>query len=131
MCTILIFISNNYNCINKNLIFTLLKFTNIILSLIILLISSMPCADLEVNSFAHSSEKFISNNENHSHDEENDLCSPFCICSCCGSQMASYSQSIVIDFPIPSKDIKTLLPSYKSIFTSNFYGSIWQPPQIA
>lgn len=91
----------------------------------------MPCADMEVNSSAHSKAEFASNHDEHSHDKANDLCSPFCICSCCGSQMANYSQSIIIDFPILSKSIKTQLPTYSSIFSSNFFGSIWQPPQIA
>lgn len=91
----------------------------------------MPCADMEVNSATHTQKEFASNHEKHSHDKEKDLCSPFCICSCCGSQMASYSQPIIIDFPIRLEGIKTQLPTYKSIFSSNFYGSIWQPPQIA
>ncbi|MFC3336471.1 DUF6660 family protein [Flavobacterium palustre] len=107
-----------------------MKFTNTILSIIFLILSCLPCADIEVNSAAHTKTELASNHDEHSHDKEHDLCSPFCICSCCGSQMASYSQSIIIDFPIPSIGIKTQLPTYKSILSSNFYGSIWQPPQI-
>ncbi|MDG1871931.1 MAG: hypothetical protein P8I78_08215 [Flavobacterium sp.] len=91
----------------------------------------MPCADREVNSWAHTTLELKSNHDNHSHDKANDLCSPFCSCSCCGSQVVSYFQSNTIDFPIPSEGIKTQLPTYKSIFASNFLGSIWQPPQIA
>jgi hypothetical protein len=91
----------------------------------------MPCADMEVNSPAHSSVEFASNHDEHSHDKENDLCSPFCSCACCGSQMVSYFQATVINIAILSKSIKTQLPTYKSILSSNFFGSIWQPPQIA
>ena len=90
----------------------------------------MPCADMEVNSLAHNKTEFSSNHDNHSHDKEKDLCSPFCICNCCGSQITSFSEFVIIDFPIPSKGIKTLLPTYTSVFASNFFGSIWQPPQI-
>ena len=89
----------------------------------------MPCADMEVNSLAHNKTEFSSNHDNHSHDKEKDLCSPFCIC--CGSQITSFSEFVIIDFPIPSKGVKTQLPTYKSVFASNFFGSIWQPPQIA
>ncbi len=85
---------------------------------------------MEVNSIAHNKAEFASKHDNHSHNKENDLCSPFCICSCCGSQMASYSQPLMINFPVVSKDIKKQLPDYKSIFSSNFCGSIWQPPQL-
>ena len=91
----------------------------------------MPCADMEVYSIAHNKTEFTLNPAEHSHDKTIDLCSPFCICSCCGSQMANYSQPIIIDFPRLSKSIKTQLPTYNSIFSSNFFGSIWQPPQIA
>lgn len=90
----------------------------------------MPCADMEANSSAHIKSELVSHPRNHSHDKEKDLCSPFCSCSCCGSQMASYSQSIVINFPILSKGIETQLPTYQFVFSSNFYENIWQPPQI-
>lgn len=91
----------------------------------------MPCADMEVNSFAHKKTELASSHDNnHSHDKQKDLCSPFCICNCCGSKITSFSEFIIIDFPIPSIGIKTQLPTYKSVFASNFFGSIWQPPQI-
>lgn len=89
----------------------------------------MPCADMEADGSAHSKSELVSA-DNHSHTAGSDLCSPFCICSCCGSQMTDYSHFSVIDFPIVFKVIKKQLPTYKSILTSNFYGSIWQPPQL-
>ena len=107
-----------------------MKFTNTILSILFLILSCIPCADMKVNNYEHTQSEFASNQETHSHNKEKDLCSPFCICSCCGSQIVSYFELNNIDFPIPSEDIKTQLPSYKSVFTSNFFGSIWQPPQI-
>ncbi|MEL1252982.1 DUF6660 family protein [Flavobacterium sp. DGU38] len=107
-----------------------MKLTNAILSILILILSCMPCADMEANSFTQKKAELASKHDNHSHNKENDLCSPFCICSCCGSQMASYSQPVAIDFPILSKGIKKQLPTYQSILSSSFCGSIWQPPQI-
>ena len=104
---------------------------NLILSIYLTALSFLPCADLEVNSLVHISKELSSYKENHSHNKEKDLCSPFCICNCCGSQITSFSEFVIIDFPIPSKGIKTQLPTYKSVFASNFFGSIWQPPQIA
>jgi hypothetical protein len=90
----------------------------------------MPCADMEADNSAHNNTEFASNHDKDSHNKSNDLCSPFCICSCCGSQIANYSQSIIISFPILSKSIQTQLPTYQSVLTSNFYGSIWQPPKL-
>ena len=108
-----------------------MKLFSIIVSIYIIALSCLPCADIEVSSFAHNATKFTGNHEDHSHDKENDLCSPFCICSCCGTQIVSLLHIDTINFPIPSKGIKTKLPTYTYVFASNFFGSIWQPPQIA
>jgi hypothetical protein len=108
-----------------------MKFINFILSIYLVVISCLPCADMEVYSSAHASLEISSNHDDHSHDKENDLCSPFCICNCCGAQVLSYSPEIVFDFPLALAVIETKEPFFKSVFTSNFYGSIWQPPQIA
>lgn len=89
----------------------------------------MPCADLEVNSVVHKTSQF-STQERHSHDKENDLCSPFCACNCCGAQVLSHQANIIFEFPVKSGIISLLLPNYNSVVTSNFFGSIWQPPQI-
>jgi hypothetical protein len=91
----------------------------------------MPCADMEVNSAAHSSIEFASNQDNHSHDKQSDLCSPFCTCNCCSAQVLTYFPVSAINFSVVTTIIKAPLPAYKSIFASNFFGSIWQPPQIA
>lgn len=85
---------------------------------------------MEANSAAHSEIEFSSNHENHSHDTANDLCSPFCTCNCCSVQILTHFPTITITFPVVSEIIKVQLPTYKSIAYSNFYGSIWQPPQI-
>ena len=96
-----------------------------------LILSCLPCADKEVNSYAHSATEFTSNHDNHSHDKQIDLCSPFCTCNCCSAQVLTYFPVTAINFSVVATVIKAPLPTYKSIFASNFYGSIWQPPQIA
>ncbi|MFV8326607.1 DUF6660 family protein [Flavobacterium sp. ZS1P14] len=100
------------------------------MSIYIVALSCLPCADLEVDSSARSSAQFIVNNDNHSHDKENDLCPPFCICSCCGTQVLIYFPEIILNLDAAATIIKIPLPTYKSILISNFFGSIWQPPQI-
>ena len=90
----------------------------------------MPCADMETGNDSHLPTELASNNDNHSHDKEMDLCSPFCTCNCCSVQVLTHFPVNVIDFPIVNQVIKIALPTYKSISTSNFFGSIWQPPQI-
>lgn len=103
---------------------------NFLFSLYIITLSCLPCADIEVNSLAHSFPEVAENFDNHSHDKENDLCPPFCICNCCGQQILNFNEKITFEFRTISIEIRTQIPNYKSIPTSNFYGSIWQPPQI-
>jgi hypothetical protein len=107
------------------------KFLNYILSIYLVALSCLPCADIEVSSAAHKATEIASNHDDHSHNKENDLCSPFCICNCCGQQILNFSQEIAPQFRKIATEITTQIPAYKSILTSNFYGSIWQPPQIA
>ena len=107
-----------------------MKWIAIVLSLYLTVLSNMPCADVEVGSAMHKTAQF-SSEANHSHDKDNDLCSPFCACNCCGAQILTFQYSVSYDFPAAHTIISTSLPNYISVFTSNFYGSIWQPPQIA
>ncbi|WP_223705654.1 DUF6660 family protein [Flavobacterium potami] len=106
-----------------------MKWIAIFLSVYLMALSNMPCADMEVNSAMHKTAQFASE-DNHSHDKENDLCSPFCACNCCGIQVLSYQTPITFEFSKADPLILSPLPSYNSVFVSNFYGSIWQPPQL-
>ena len=111
--------------------FTPVKWSNIILSIYLVLLTSIPCADMETNSLAHESVTHDIADSGHSHDKDNDMCSPFCICNCCGAQISNYSPSLSFELPLVSQEIKTKEPVYTSVFASSFFGSIWQPPQLA
>lgn len=118
------------NHLNFILTFTSVKWIITILSIYLIALSCLPCADMEVNSPAHDLTGLASNNEEHSHDKEKDSCSPFCFCNCCGAQVLSYEPGISFGFSAVSAMITIQLPTYKSVFASSFFGSIWQPPQI-
>jgi len=107
-----------------------MKWIAVVLSIYLMALSNMPCADVEVDSAIHKTAQF-SSEDNHSHDKDSDLCSPFCACNCCGAQVLSYQTAVNYEFPGVYTKISILLPSYHSVFTSNFFGSIWQPPQLA
>ncbi|WP_370526628.1 hypothetical protein [Pedobacter sp. HDW13] len=57
----------------------------------------------------------------------NDLCSPFCMCSCC-SVMSEVSKpiSIAIIFPQVISDYQILAPSQ----VTSLPLSVWQPPKL-
>lgn len=107
-----------------------MKWIITILSIYLVTLSCLPCADMEVNSPAHDLTELASNDNDHSHDKEKDSCSPFCFCNCCGAQVFTYEPGISFGFSVVSAIITIQLPTYKSVFTSSFFGSIWQPPQI-
>lgn len=86
--------------------------------------------DVESKNIVLKSDNYSSEKNNHSHDNATDLCSPFCICNCCSAVTLSYSPIISYEFPIQFKKIQSLDSIYTSVVYSNFYGSIWQPPQI-
>lgn len=86
----------------------------------------MPCADAE--PIVSHSKVTISNQSSQHHN--NDACSPLCICSCCGCQGFAYNTPYAYNLFSIKILIDKKVPEYKSILTSNFYGSIWQPPQI-
>ena len=92
-----------------------------------LLLSCLPCADNEGNGSLQT----LIEKSDLQHNEGNDACSPFCICNCCYSQVFAFNTTIYnFDFLVIKKIVENKIPEYKSILISNFYGSIWQPPQI-
>lgn len=94
------------------------------------MLASLPCADtLESENKAHASET-VSKSDNPSHEKGLDLCAPFCSCNCCAAQVLSATPVIAWSFTAEKVLIKKPLSTYDSILTSNFYESIWQPPQI-
>ncbi|RKS02979.1 DUF6660 family protein [Flavobacterium sp. 102] len=108
-----------------------MKLLTVILSIYIFTLSAIPCVDVEIGSAGHSTVILSSENENRSHNKDNDLCSPFCICNCCSGVTLSYVPTIVYDFPVQFEQIQSTDSIYTSAFHSNFYGSIWQPPKIS
>ncbi|THF53516.1 hypothetical protein E6C50_00965 [Flavobacterium supellecticarium] len=58
------------------------------------------------------------------------MCSPFCVCNCCGAQIMNYAPVIAFAVQPITPVITTPTTSYQSVFYSGYYGSIWQPPQL-
>lgn len=109
-----------------------MKIINFILSIYLVALSCLPCADMEESSLSHLSSEIAQNHEGHTHDKESDLCSPFCSCNCCGSITLIFVSQLNFELiPFSTSLIEAKETFYISKHFSNFYGSIWQPPQIA
>ncbi|PKB18014.1 DUF6660 family protein [Flavobacterium sp. 5] len=104
-----------------------MKFIHLILSIYIIALSCLPCTDVEGN--IGNKRALITTHEKATSGHQDDICSPFCICNCCHSfgfyKTADYLVSATIK--INRESSKT---EYSSVFLSNFYASIWQPPKI-
>jgi hypothetical protein len=104
-----------------------MKYLAIILSIITITMSALPCDDdLVVNS--GNLTVITSNSSSDHHDGLSDLCSPFCTCACC---------SIVVTQPIFAQEsLTTEIPnselnfSYILSFSRDFSNGIFQPPQV-
>ncbi|WP_281299366.1 hypothetical protein [Flavobacterium limnophilum] len=89
-------------------------------------LSCLPCADMEDVATCNK----VTSNKESSHTHNKDACSPLCICNCCGCQGFVYNTIHNYNFIAVKTLIDKKIPQYQSILTSNFFGSIWQPPQI-
>ncbi len=107
-----------------------MKIVNIILSIYIIVLVAYPCADKHTDVYSNSSHNQTNHQHNHSQDTDNDFCSPFCVCNCCGQQILTFLEIQSFQFLVQFQEIKTSISFYKSISFSNFFGSIWQPPQL-
>lgn len=97
-----------------------------ILSIYVLVLIAIPCADKPDDSLLHKPE--ITQGSSSGHQQDMDHCSPFCVCSCCASPVvllfyafpADNLLSVQLDFP-------ELIPD----FHSTTLNSVWQPPRLS
>jgi len=59
-----------------------------------------------------------------------DLCSPFCVCSCCSISVVQQPTSLMAVSTSIVDDPSSKLSDYKTPSTSSFPNSIWQPPKV-
>jgi hypothetical protein len=105
-----------------------MKIIHCLFAIYLIVLSCLPCADLEVSSALHSSQEISTTTDKHSHDTT-DNCSPFCVCNCCSSPVFVFvTQYSFSSINISFIDVK--IPEYQSVIASSYFGSIWQPPQI-
>ncbi|WP_407492512.1 DUF6660 family protein [Elizabethkingia anophelis] len=99
-----------------------------ILLVLILALFIVPCSDASNNCEISGQ---VKREITHSHNNDrDDVCSPFCQCSCCGVSVVNFR------FELPEFIIPTQIFSTKKVvirdcnFISNYFGNIWQPPKF-
>jgi ABC-type nickel/cobalt efflux system permease component RcnA len=113
--------------------FVLMKNFWLLFSMLILMLSVLPCRDA-VEHKEHV-KAAISNHENHdgqdNHNHDAEHCAPFCRCACCGvqflhfeMQLISFKENYIFAFQKDDND------SFETIFIQKIASKIWQPPKI-
>jgi len=104
------------------------KYLAIILSLVFTLLSAKPCVDGNFQNSTQQTEIAASHGD-HSHTA--DQCSPFCSCACCGIQIIHHVPQEFIEVNGAAITPAEPISHYKTRFVSDYFGSIWQPPQLS
>lgn len=118
------------------LLLCLMKIAIHIFTIYMLALSLVPCGDggggiVEIaNHFFGIEHQDISDHDQHSNDCGDDLCTPFCICSCCSSALDTPAKFalLVITSPTIPRTITSFVPNF---FFSNYHYSVWQPPKLS
>ena len=103
-----------------------MKFTTIILSLLILALSITPCSD--GNNIEDNHQDEIRANHSHQNDSD-DSCSIICACKCCGIAI-TYQSLQTFELGINNPISTEIISVYQSIYRFDYHSNIWQPPQL-
>jgi hypothetical protein len=103
------------------------RFFSIFFAIYIAAVTCMPCADGDVCADENQTENNLSFVDEHS-DEEADLCSPFCVCSCCSSHV---NQPKYFSFSFEPIESATLYAAMGFSAVQRISHAIWQPPRVA
>ena len=111
-----------------------MKYFCYIFSLYFLALSVMPCSDIHDMNSSVGSEFASISTDNHSncpHEEEQDFCSPFCVCSCCGQFfVATRLPKLSFHLPIIRNFKEKSCFLFSENWQSDYLKSIFRPPQV-
>lgn len=118
-----------FPCIHLLRIFGALKTLAIILSLIVTMMSSLPCCLYD--NCPGDKEHAEQTTGHEEHQEEAGRCTPFCVCATCSvplSQISRFEPVWELPFVIESKTRFLILEQRLS---PSFFHSFWQPPKLS
>lgn len=106
-----------------------MRFITFILSIYVLALSVVSCADdIESHSDGNKVEVSVSQDE-HNHSENcTDFCSPFCTCACCGTVITLVSNLNVFETNLIS--LPKYLFHYSFEYSFNYNIGVWRPPNL-
>lgn len=108
---------------DKILYFCAMRLLTYILTMLVLTLSCLPCADGAVVNPDVENASLVSHPASDHHE---DACSPFCICTCCASFSYVYHTVFYLAKPVSS-------PHYSFFYVRSLHEislPVWQPPQL-
>lgn len=98
----------------------------IILSIFLLSLTLLPCDDMQTEDNC-GTESHYHLTDNHDHDADADLCSPFCQCHCCHTHItAQQSPPLSATLAFISESTSGYIPN----IGKDIADSLLQPPQV-
>lgn len=107
-----------------------MKIFMFLMAVYILVLTAVPCNNINNKCNNKNSKTELTLNIDHPQDKD-DCCTPFWTCDCCITSL------LAIDFPVFSFkkplvfDISQKIIIRNFFFISDYFGSIWQPPQLS
>lgn len=98
----------------------------------LLVLSVQPCRDslLPIDNKGHTIQKVAHLDQQSQDTDSHDECSPFCACSCCGSNtVPTIAYSLTASFVTEPELVLGEFSLYTSPYKSHLTYSIWQPPK--
>ncbi len=105
------------------------KLVYLLLAIYVTVLTVLPCSDPDTCQDEIQNGGQVANVSDHEHsDNEQGVCTPFCICSCCAAHIRLSSASD-IDFAGVIHNTKQTIPYLEKLVLSD-HNHIWQPPRI-
>ncbi|WP_372339321.1 DUF6660 family protein [Flavobacterium sp. MFBS3-15] len=98
----------------------------ILFSVYLLSMMVLPCSE------SHAQEASLhrtASQEHDDHDHGMEICTPFCVCGSCVAAIVLHSPVDYDFLDIENTIFREISNFYQSV-DSQFFGSIWQPPQL-
>ena len=102
-----------------------MRYIALILSVVILALSCLPCADADASHMKEHQEISASHEQDAGHI---DTCSPFCLCTCCAA----------LSIHPPLIRVALVIPEHAIHYTSRYIAAfnevslpVWQPPRLS
>ena len=108
-----------------------MKYLAFLFSVYLLALSFVPCSDTAETHDKDATSKIASHSDStHSHEGTGDICSPFCACACCHSQISIIEIADVLPEEVNFNEISLNEITYLSNYQFTNIDTFLDPPRV-